>query len=81
MDETTSSPDSETEREVMSVFEGQWGRGITRIVVIHRPSTTQNADVIIVMGGGNVVEKGTHGELLRYREVYWQMCQSQALDS
>lgn len=64
----------------MKVFK-QRGRGITRVVVAHRLSTIQNADVIFVMGDGTVVEKGTHQELLRIRGVYWQMCQSQALDN
>jgi ABC-type multidrug transport system fused ATPase/permease subunit len=80
LDEATSNLDSETEKEVMKVFE-QRGRGITRVVVAHRLSTIQNADVIFVMGDGTVVEKGTHKELLGIRGVYWQMCQSQALDN
>jgi ABC-type multidrug transport system fused ATPase/permease subunit len=80
LDEATSNLDSETEKEVMKVFK-QRGRGITRVVVAHRLSTIQNADVIFVMGDGTVVEKGTHQELLRIRGVYWQMCQSQALDN
>lgn len=78
LDEATSSLDSETEKEVMGIFE-QSG-GITRIVVAHRLATIQNADIIFVMGDGRVVEKGTHRELLGTRGVYWQMCQSQALD-
>ncbi|TVY82150.1 ABC transporter BEA3 [Lachnellula suecica] len=79
LDEATSNLDSETEKEVMEIFE-QKGRGITRIVVAHRLATVQKADVIFVMGEGKVVEQGTHGELLRLKGVYWQMCQSQALD-
>jgi ATP-binding cassette subfamily B (MDR/TAP) protein 1 len=54
--------------------------GITRVVVAHRLSTIQNADVIFVMGEGKVVEQGTHSELLGRKGRYWQMCQSQALD-
>ena len=79
LDEATSNLDSETEREVMEVFERS-ASGITRIVVAHRLSTIQNADVIFVMGEGRVVEKGSHRDLLARRGVYWQMCQSQALD-
>lgn len=79
LDEATSNLDSETEKEVMEVFE-QKGRGITRIVVAHRLATVQNADVIFVMGEGRVVERGTHGELLGMRGVYWEMCRSQALN-
>ncbi len=79
LDEATSNLDSETEREVMEAFEGRT-TGITRIVVAHRLSTIQNADIIFVMSEGRVAEKGTHKELLRMKGRYWQMCQSQALD-
>ncbi|KAN0113306.1 ABC transporter-like protein [Hyaloscypha variabilis] len=79
LDEATSNLDSETEREVMEAFE-QRTSGITRVVVAHRLSTIQNADVIFVMGEGKVVEQGTHSELLGRKGRYWQMCQSQALD-
>jgi ATP-binding cassette subfamily B (MDR/TAP) protein 1 len=78
LDEATSNLDSETEREVMEAFEQR--TGITRIVVAHRISTIQNADIIFVMGEGRVVEKGTHNELLAMKGRYWQMCQNQALD-
>jgi ATP-binding cassette, subfamily B (MDR/TAP), member 1 len=61
LDEATSNPDSETEKEVMEACE-QRTRGVTRIVVAHRLSTVQNADLIFVVGEGRVVEKGTHKE-------------------
>jgi ATP-binding cassette subfamily B (MDR/TAP) protein 1 len=79
LDEATSNLDSETEKEVVEAIE-QRARGITRIVVAHRLSTIQNADVIFVIGEGKVVERGTHSELLATHGRYWQMCQSQALD-
>jgi ABC-type multidrug transport system fused ATPase/permease subunit len=79
LDEATSNLDSETEKEVMEAFE-QRTTGMTRIMVAHRLSTVQNADIIFVMGKGRVVEKGTHKELLGMKGRYWQMCQSQALD-
>ncbi|KAI6353560.1 ABC transporter bea3 [Pyricularia oryzae] len=50
------------------------------IVVAHRLATVQNADVIFVLGEGKVVEKGNHASLLKKKGVYYQMCQSQALD-
>lgn len=49
------------------------GKGRTMVVIAHRLATVQNADVIFVMSGGRVVEKGDHGTLLRNRGVYWQM--------
>lgn len=73
LDEATSNLDSETERSVQAVFE-RTGKGRTMIVVAHRLATVQNADVIFVLGeGGNVVERGDHGALLRKRGFYWQM--------
>ncbi|KAF7537434.1 hypothetical protein G7054_g3723 [Neopestalotiopsis clavispora] len=54
--------------------------GRTMVVVAHRLATVQNADVIFVLGEGRVLEKGNHQELLRKKGVYWNMCQSQALD-
>lgn len=81
LDEATSNLDSETEREVQMVLEREAkSRGRTTIVVAHRLSTVQRADVIFVLGDGKVVEKGKHRELLELRGLYWQMCEAQALD-
>nr|UMZ45324.1 hypothetical protein [Paramyrothecium sp.] len=79
LDEATSSLDSESEKLVQAALE-RAGRGRTMICVAHRLATVQNADVIFVLGEGKVLEKGTHQELLRQKSIYWQMCQSQALD-
>lgn len=81
LDEATSGLDSSTEASVMKVFSpsGPFSN-ITRVVVAHRLATIQNADVIFVMGDGRVVEKGNHGELLRMKGVYWQMCKRQTFD-
>ncbi|EKD13596.1 ABC transporter [Drepanopeziza brunnea f. sp. 'multigermtubi' MB_m1] len=72
LDEATSNLDSVTEREVQGVLE-RTGRGRTMVVVAHRLATVQNADVIFVVEGGKVVEKGNHAQLLKRRGVYWQM--------
>ncbi|KJK88325.1 Multidrug resistance protein [Metarhizium anisopliae BRIP 53284] len=80
LDEATSSLDSESEKLVQAAFE-RAGKGRTMVVVAHRLATVQNADVIFVLGeGGKLLEQGNHMELLRKRGIYWQMCQSQALD-
>ncbi|GAB0131663.1 hypothetical protein EsDP_00000125 [Epichloe bromicola] len=80
LDEATSSLDSESEKLVQAALE-RAGQGRTMIVVAHRLATVQNADVIFVLGeGGKLLERGNHGELLKRKGVYWQMCQSQALD-
>ncbi|KAF9881795.1 ABC transporter [Colletotrichum karsti] len=79
LDEATSALDSESEKIVQAAFE-RARHGRTMIAVAHRLSTIQNADVIFVFSEGRVVEKGSHAELIRRRGVYWEMCQSQALD-
>ncbi|KAK8099734.1 uncharacterized protein PG998_012975 [Apiospora kogelbergensis] len=79
LDEATSALDSASERAVQRALE-KARRGRTMVVVAHRLSTIQNADVIFVMHNGAVVEKGTHEELLWRRGGYWNMCQSQAMD-
>lgn len=74
LDEATSSLDSESEKLVQAAIERAAGEGgRTVVAVAHRLATVQKADVIFVMGGGRVLEKGTHRELVRRRGVYWQM--------
>ncbi|CAI4216216.1 unnamed protein product [Parascedosporium putredinis] len=79
LDEATSSLDSESEKLVQAAFE-RAGEGRTMVVVAHRLATVQNADVIFVLGEGKLLEQGSHTELLKAKGVYWNMCQSQALD-
>jgi len=79
LDEATSSLDSESEKLVQAAFE-RAGKGRTMVCVAHRLSTVQNADVIFVLGEGKLIEKGSHTELLHKKGMYYQMCQSQALD-
>ena len=79
LDEATSSLDSESEKLVQAAFE-KAGKGRTMVCVAHRLATVQNADIIFVLGEGKLLEKGNHNELLKKKGVYWQMCQSQALD-
>ncbi|KAF7893036.1 uncharacterized protein EAF02_000574 [Botrytis sinoallii] len=79
LDEATSSLDSESEKLVQAAFE-RAATGRTMVVVAHRLATVQNADVIFVLGEGRVLEVGDHAALLRKKGVYYQVCQSQALD-
>ncbi len=69
LDEATSSLDNESERAVQAALK-RLQAGRTTIVVAHRLSTIVDADVIIVMEHGKVVEQGTHSELLAKRGVY-----------
>jgi ATP-binding cassette subfamily B (MDR/TAP) protein 7 len=68
-DEPTSSLDASTEFDIMTQLKSL-GRGRTTIIVAHRLSTIQDADTIVVLDKGVVVEQGTHDELLRKRGVY-----------
>lgn len=72
LDEATSNLDSETEKLVQAVFE-RTKKSRTMIVVAHRLATIQNADVIFVVGDGQVLETGTHISLLQKRGVYFGM--------
>jgi ABC-type multidrug transport system fused ATPase/permease subunit len=76
LDEATSSLDSTSEKLVQGAIERAAGSGCTVLAVAHRLATIQGADVIFVVGGGKVLEKGRHGELLGKRGVYWQMVSS-----
>lgn len=69
LDEATSSIDTQTERYVTKAFDKMM-HGRTSFVVAHRLSTIQSADLILVMNDGNVVEQGTHNELLSKNGFY-----------
>lgn len=72
LDEATSAVDNETEAVIQeSLAEATKGR--TTIVIAHRLSTVTNADSIYVLAGGEVVENGTHQELLQNRKTYYQL--------
>ena len=82
LDEATSALDSVSEALVQKALDRVARRGdVTVVVVAHRLATVQAADQILVMGdGGTIVERGTHGDLVEKRGVYWAMCRAQALD-
>jgi ATP-binding cassette, subfamily B (MDR/TAP), member 1 len=79
LDEATSALDTESERIVQAALENA-AKGRTTIAVAHRLSTVQDADQLFVLDGGRIVERGTHGELLKQRGRYYEMCQAQSLD-
>lgn len=72
LDEATSSIDTETEKLLQKGIEGLL-RGHTSIVIAHRLSTIRDADKIIVLGQGQVVESGNHDELIARRGLYWNL--------
>ncbi len=69
LDDSTSSVDVETERHIQQAL-AEVARGRTTFVIAHRLSTVRNADLILVMDGGRVAERGTHEELLSAGGLY-----------
>lgn len=76
LDEATSSIDTRTEIKIQQAFE-KLMQNKTSFIVAHRLSTIKNADVILVMNKGNVIEKGTHEELLEKGGSYANLYNSQ----
>lgn len=76
LDEATSSIDTRTEKKVQKAF-AELMKGRTSFVVAHRLSTIEEADLILVMKDGNIVEQGRHKELLMARGFYAHLYESQ----
>lgn len=76
LDEATSSIDTRTELRIQKAFDTMM-QGRTSFIVAHRLSTIQEADLILVMRGGRIVEQGKHEELLEKRGFYAELYRSQ----
>lgn len=76
LDEATSSVDTRTELLLQQAM-GALRKGRTSFVIAHRLSTIRDADLILVMEDGSIVEQGTHAELLDARGAYYDLYQSQ----
>ena len=72
MDEATSSIDTESELLIQQAI-AKMVKGRTSIVIAHRLSTIRNAEIILVMSGGEIVESGTHEELLERKGAYFEL--------
>jgi len=79
LDEATSALDNVSERQVQDSLE-QLMTGRTTLVIAHRLSTVQNADVIVVLDGGRIVEQGSHAALLANQGLYAALYQTQFRD-
>jgi len=76
LDEATSALDAETEQQVLQNLQNISG-GRTIFMIAHRFAPLKNADLILVLEKGVLVEKGTHAELLRSKGLYWSLYQRQ----
>ena len=80
LDEATSSVDTRTERIVQAAMD-QLTVGRTSFVIAHRLSTIKNADLILVMRDGDIIESGSHEELLQKGGFYAELYNSQFEDA
>ena len=76
LDEATSSIDTRTEIRIQNAF-ARMMEGRTSFIVAHRLSTIREADVILVMKDGNIIEQGDHESLLKKGGFYAQLYRSQ----
>jgi len=79
LDEATSSIDTRTEMLIQEAFDRMM-QGRTSFIVAHRLSTIRNADEILVMKDGNIIEQGTHEELLGKDGFYSNLYNSQFVE-
>ena len=80
LDEATSSIDTRTEIKIQKAF-ARMMEGRTSFIVAHRLSTIREADVILVMKDGSIIEKGTHEELLEKKGFYANLYESQFVNT
>ena len=76
LDEATSSIDTRNEQKIQNAF-AKMMVGRTSFIVAHRLSTIQNADVILVMRDGHIIEQGNHETLLKQNGFYAKLYNSQ----
>ena len=76
LDEATSNIDTRTELQIQSAFKTIM-KGRTSFVIAHRLSTIVDSDMILVMNKGNIIEQGTHKQLLQQKGFYYNLYNSQ----
>lgn len=79
LDEATSALDTESEKLVQDALE-KLMKDRTSLVIAHRLSTIRNADIIVVLQKGQIVEQGSHDELIEKRGMYYNLCAMQGME-
>jgi ATP-binding cassette subfamily B protein len=79
LDDALSSVDTYTEEEILKRLH-EFMKGRTSIVISHRISTVKNADLICVLDNGEIVERGTHEQLVAHGGIYAQLYEKQLLE-
>ncbi|VEU76797.1 ABC transporter ATP-binding protein [Mycoplasmopsis columbina] len=77
LDEATSNVDSNTEKIIQNALQEKIMKGKTSIVIAHRLSTIKNANLILVIENGQIIEKGDHQELMALKGYYWNLYETQ----
>jgi subfamily B ATP-binding cassette protein MsbA len=80
LDEATSALDAQSEKQVQQALE-RLSEGRTSLIVAHRLATIRNADMILVLEAGKIVERGRHEELLAKKGLYAELCALQSLSN
>ncbi|WP_345214102.1 ABC transporter ATP-binding protein [Mucilaginibacter gynuensis] len=78
-DDCLSAVDTKTEEEILNNL-GRVMQGRTSIIISHRISTIKNADKILVIDNGRIIEQGNHNELMQQKSVYFELYESQLLE-
>lgn len=78
LDEATAHVDTITEQRIQTALD-KLLEGRTSFIIAHRLSTIRNSGQILVIGNGQILEQGTHDQLLQLKGEYWQLCNSQLL--
>lgn len=79
LDEATSALDTESEKLVQDALENLM-KDRTSLVIAHRLSTIRNADIIVVLQKGEIIEQGSHEELIQRRGAYYNLCAMQGME-
>ena len=81
LDEATSALDSKNEKDLQIAIENITKKyNITTIIIAHRLSTVKNADEILFLDKGEIIEKGTHKELIEKKGEYYKLVQNQLIN-